>query len=475
MSLLQLTKVMSAVDTEKDLRMTIQKNTENMDDGTSMGSTDNSSMCYCSSILFRLCILAFFINFQPSESYLTDYLNKSKGFSDDDINNYVWPFDTYGAVISLLPVGLLTEYIGYKYVIFGGLIFREFTRLILIYGNKLYLMSIMQITYAISMSISWVYKSFIYMVILNNNEFQYYTSCVQSCIHIGILLSSILGQLLVSYTFVGGNDYQNYVYLFYLSWISTSMGLVSFFFLPKIVRDSPESMFKIIKNSGCKGFCNHYVRYLYYPNKYVILWTFWWIPSFACYSIYSNYYQTLFEDICSYSDCYYGVINSLLQFGGIIGSLLPIIYKLRNNNILTHYWFIIISTIIQIGMFILGTLNNLIISYSCTVILFFIYNMQLAYGMTSIAIGITNNIKHRYLSNNYVIIFTFNCFISLILTTIIQIIASILNINTKDYYYICAVIHGLIIIFLLIFYQKLTKHDINVNNLVTNEQERHLY
>ncbi|ETO19840.1 solute carrier family protein, partial [Reticulomyxa filosa] len=71
-------------------------------------------------LLLRICAVGFFVNFQPSEPYLTRYLKEYKNLSDNQINNYVWPYDTYGSLISLIPIGLLAEHVGYKPVIFVG-------------------------------------------------------------------------------------------------------------------------------------------------------------------------------------------------------------------------------------------------------------------------------------------------------------------------------------------------------------------
>eukprot|EP01084_Bolivina_argentea_P276991 472734_1 len=101
------------------------------------------------TLLLKLCLLGFFINFQPSEAYLTPYLKETKGLTDSEIDNNIWPYDTYGSLISLLPIGLCAEHFGFRKIIFFGLICREITRLLLLYGTELWQMSLMQCTYAL--------------------------------------------------------------------------------------------------------------------------------------------------------------------------------------------------------------------------------------------------------------------------------------------------------------------------------------
>lgn len=68
-----------------------------------------------------------------------------KGLTHQDLNDDVWPYDTYGSFLLLLPMGVLADYMGYRFVIFGGLLCREATRLLLIFGSGLPQMSLMQV------------------------------------------------------------------------------------------------------------------------------------------------------------------------------------------------------------------------------------------------------------------------------------------------------------------------------------------
>ena len=111
------------------------------------------------SSLFLLCAVGFFVNFQPSEPFLTQFLLENKNLSEADLDTYVcnaepsvlclasilrfggvcryvWPVDTYGSFLFLLPVGLLAEKIGYLKVILLGVLAREATRMILLFADS---------------------------------------------------------------------------------------------------------------------------------------------------------------------------------------------------------------------------------------------------------------------------------------------------------------------------------------------------
>lgn len=67
-----------------------------------------------------VCLCLFWIHCQPSEAYLTRYLLRDKHITEDDLDKYVWPVDTYVALATLLPLGFLAEIIGYRLVVFIG-------------------------------------------------------------------------------------------------------------------------------------------------------------------------------------------------------------------------------------------------------------------------------------------------------------------------------------------------------------------
>eukprot|EP01084_Bolivina_argentea_P291744 501446_1 len=432
-------------------------------------TTKSSEISY--TLLLKLCALGFFVNFQPSESYLSSYLEDTKGFSDSQIDNNIWPYDTYGALISLLPVGLCAEHFGFRTVIFFGLICREGTRLLLLYGTEIWQMSIMQCTYAAATSVNWVYYAYIYMVIIEPSKYQTVTSYVQSAMLLGTFLSSILAQILVSYTHLA----DNYTSLFYLSWISTTFALLSFFILPKPNRTSPISIFKLIKTSGTRIMLQ-YIQKMYFESSGVVLiWSIWWIGGYSSYSIYSNYYQNQFIEYNNNSgDGYYGFVNGIMELVSVIGSLIPVYYawRYRHNNdtymaykvwIVYGYQIILSSCLCMVGILFLSVIwRNVFVSYICNSLVFGIYHFQLACACSCIAYAINNSktvendidmdesAADKNENHYYAMVFTFNSFLGLIVATVAQSIGSVMEWTTVVYYLSCVAFHILTIFALLL-------------------------
>lgn len=89
-----------------------------------------------------------FIHCQPSEPYLTKYLRQDKNISEADLDSKVWPADTYAALLFLLPFGLAAEHFGCIPVVIFGLLCRQATRVLLLWGEGVGMMVLMQVTYA---------------------------------------------------------------------------------------------------------------------------------------------------------------------------------------------------------------------------------------------------------------------------------------------------------------------------------------
>eukprot|EP00954_Amorphochlora_amoebiformis_P006353 496876-Amorphochlora_amoeboformis.AAC.1 len=66
------------------------------------------------NVFLGLCLVGFFINCQPSEPFLTRFLIEDKGLTEDQLDNEVWPYNTYGSFFFLLPVGFVAEIYGLK-------------------------------------------------------------------------------------------------------------------------------------------------------------------------------------------------------------------------------------------------------------------------------------------------------------------------------------------------------------------------
>lgn len=72
-----------------------------------------------------------------------------QGISEAQLDNLVWPVDTYASLALLLPIGILAEKLSYRAVIIFGLVNINVTWLLLIYGEGVWMMQVMQVIYII--------------------------------------------------------------------------------------------------------------------------------------------------------------------------------------------------------------------------------------------------------------------------------------------------------------------------------------
>jgi MFS family permease len=264
--------------------------------------------------IIGLCSLGFFVSCQPSEPYLTQYLRTDKNITEDQLDNTVWPYDTYGFFVFLLPAGILAELVGYRGVILLGLVCREATRVVLLYAQGVTWMATMQLTYALASATNQVYFAFVYMI-MEPDTYQSSTSYVRASYCIGDFVGSITGQLLVKYTAVRSH----LQVLFYISWACTTLGLASFvWFVPHPTKKAPASLSQIMLTKGTCGVVNEIIVLYSKPRMKILL--LWWLVAFSSNNIFGNYFQNLLLDLNPDAD--FGVVEALMGLFGAFGAML---------------------------------------------------------------------------------------------------------------------------------------------------------
>jgi hypothetical protein len=98
------------------------------------------------------------VRVQPSEPHLTSYLRHVKGFTDDQVNNDIYPVWTYAYFALMVVATAVLLLPGIRGVMFGGTRLgwyillgacgRVATRFLLLFGASLPAMQLMQVTYA---------------------------------------------------------------------------------------------------------------------------------------------------------------------------------------------------------------------------------------------------------------------------------------------------------------------------------------
>ncbi|XP_077988016.1 thiamine transporter 2-like [Glandiceps talaboti] len=172
-----------------------------------------------------LCSYGFFKEMRPSEPFLTPYLHTVKNFTNEEINNEVYPIWTYSYLGALVLVFLLTDLLRYKPVIVIEAITYIGTWVLLIWGQGVQTMQLMQFVYGFATALEIAYYSYIYAVV-SPEHYRKVTSYTRSAILMGDFIAAVLGQILVSL------HVSTYDTLNYISLASVSVAFFISVFLP---------------------------------------------------------------------------------------------------------------------------------------------------------------------------------------------------------------------------------------------------
>ena len=261
-------------------------------------------------LLVSLSCVGFCVNCQPSEPYLAKYLMDHKHLTEHDLDDQVWPYYTYGAFTMLIPIGLATEYLGYRAVIFFGLLCRQATRMLLLFANSLEMMSLMQVTYAAASGADTIYFAYAFLA-CDERMSALAVAVMYACYHIGNVLGSFIGQALFPYVSMTA--------LFYMSWGMTTAGLICFCLVfPAPKREKPTSLFAVVREKGWGAVAE--VRSLY-SSRTVQMWSLWWVLGFGALETVGNYDQNLFYALNS--DTKFGYAEAVGEFVASCACVLP--------------------------------------------------------------------------------------------------------------------------------------------------------
>ena len=272
-------------------------------------------------------MIGFFVNFQPSEPYLSVYLTTEKSISKEELNNKVYPWDTYGSLVALLLVGSLVEFIGYRLTIVLGLFCREATRLILIFGDGVAWMSAMQATYAVGIGVNTVYFAYVYELV-PEQDYRRATALLLTVYHVGSLFGSLLGELLYAHFNVPLST------LFYISLTCTTVGACFVAKLPRSQQPQLSSLDASSSHTPAPLLCGENALLLslgrwkqaaraLVRQPLVAMWCLWWLLIYAWHIMLSNYYQTLFLEKQVSADAqhrnHFGLIEAFIEVTAVLG------------------------------------------------------------------------------------------------------------------------------------------------------------
>jgi len=385
--------------------------------------------------VISLCAVGFLVNCQPSEAYLTHYLENVKHLTPTQLDNDVWPYDTYGSFGFLIPIGLAAEIFGYRVAIGVGLLCRMATRSLLLFTGSVETMALMQLTYAGATAANTIYFAYVYCCV-PPEQYLRVTCWIHMSYYLGNALGSLLGQFLFSYA---GFDH-NLDGLFYLSWVFTTLGFVMFLlFFPAPIRSPPPSLVSVLLHRGfstaVQDLCSMYASF---PVR---LWSVWWVLALGSHQMIANYYQTQFSEIDPACADTLGYVEATMMLFSAIASLGP--SHLSHQLTAASFSISIVSSVVVGFLYYASTLwqSSIYFSYSFNTAAISVYSFQYAAASAVIATQIP--------SGRYAILFTFNSFISYGISTIIQQAGSHHSLSTSWYYYIASGQQLLIVVLLV--------------------------
>lgn len=263
--------------------------------------------------VLRLASVGFFVNFQPSEPFLTWYLLHRKGVSERALNAVVWPCDTYGALAFTLPMALYAERLGYRRALVLGMACREATRLLLLYARGAAAMAAMQLTYAGAIAAHDAVFVAHAVACVPMRRAAAAAAYVTAACKLGDALGSLAGQCMRGF---GGESrpLASADALFYVSWASTTVGAASLVFL------SPRPVEGIFKRDRWSAEAARAA--LRDPRG--LAWSGWWIASVGVHAVASNYVQELLAEATIHDDraALYGVLECVAGLGSCVGAAL---------------------------------------------------------------------------------------------------------------------------------------------------------
>lgn len=182
---------------------------------------------HLSPSVYLLCCIGFLFSFKPSEPFLTHYLHERKGLTSEQVDNEVYPVWSYSFLACILPVGLASAAFGVRRVVMLGFAARLATRALLIWGEGVAAMQLMQFCFGLASATESIFMALIYRLLppRRTEVFRTFTGRLQASLLAGHLCAGGLGQFLYN----SGYDLQS---LFYISGGSVALAAILFFFIP---------------------------------------------------------------------------------------------------------------------------------------------------------------------------------------------------------------------------------------------------
>ncbi|XP_064639663.1 thiamine transporter 1-like [Lineus longissimus] len=173
-----------------------------------------------------LCLYGFFKELRPSEAFLTPYLKSDfKNLTENEVNNQIYPVWTYSYLAALFLVLLTTDLLRHNpLIIFEGVMYL-ITWSLLIWGEGVMAMQLMQFVYGFATATEISYSCYIYLVV-SMDKYQKLTGLIRAVLLCGRFTAGVVGQLVISL------HAMNYLQLNYISMSCVGVAFIMSLILP---------------------------------------------------------------------------------------------------------------------------------------------------------------------------------------------------------------------------------------------------
>ncbi|KAB0394343.1 hypothetical protein E2I00_003868 [Balaenoptera physalus] len=390
---------------------------------------------------------------RPSEPFLMLYLSgPDKNLTSEEITNEIFPVWTYSYLVLLLPVFILTDYVRYKPVIVLQGISFIITWLLLLFGQGVKTMQVVEFFYGMVSATEVAYYAYIYSMV-SPEHYQKVSGYCRSATLVAYTVASVLAQLLVSLANL------SYFYLNVLSLASVSMAFLFSLFLPMpkksmffhakpskeappkppgkdAVLEEPQKdhepagqVFTVSGNPYDGQWSSPkpenvalrvFVQWLQdlkecYSSKHLFYWSLWWAFSTAGFNQVLNYVQVLWDYKApgQSSVIYNGAVEAIATFGGALAAFAVGFVKV-NWDLLGELALAIFSVVNAGSLFLMHYTTNIWVCYAGYLLFKTGYMLLITIAVFQIAVNLS--------VERYALVFGINTFIALVIQTIITVI-----------------------------------------------------
>ncbi|XP_029674778.1 thiamine transporter 1-like [Formica exsecta] len=402
-----------------------------------------------------LCMFGCFKDFRPSESFVTNYLTGPwKNFTDEQVNQDIYPVSTYSYLATLIIVFLITDLVRYKPIIILCGLSGIVTFLMIILGRTVLVFQILEFFYGLYFSTEVAYYTYIYAKV-DKMHYQEVTSHTKAATLFGRSMSGIIAQLTASY------DLLDYHQLNYLTISANVFATIWAFFLPSVdqsiyfhrasISDGEQGEGKgpfdyqltseptkyrcfAISRTPLRKIKNAYAllwkHFLQaYTNYRVIKWSFWWALATCGYLQIISYVQLLWKDAVKPGDMIYN--GAVDFFYAIIGAgTVFCIGKIKLN------WNLIGDVTLSVFSFLEGVI---LVTASYNDNIWYLYGSYIIFGVIYHTMATVASFEiAKYISeDSYGLIFGVNTFFALLAQSLLTfIVVNKLMLNIRQQYFV---------------------------------------